>query len=368
MSGNEGDAPASSVTIVRRRSETDDGGHHGGVWKIAYADFMTAMMAFFLVMWLINASDKQTITQIANYFNPLRLTDRQAQRRGVEDPSTSSMKEEGQNRRPDPIQAAHPRPAAPQAAAKGGNEHKRVEAPVPPLRRTDHAWPAGDEDMGPFDQQMGSSWGPLPSVVSGAVHVAPAERAAEARTDAERSAQTAPDLMRRGDASPSSAGDLGTHSKETREREALRLKTEIEASLSEYPAARLPSLEVAATSEGLLVSLTDRLDYGMFAIASAEPRPELVAALQHICRVLAGRAGALIVKGHTDGRPFRSIVYDNWRLSSDRAYATYQVMIRGGLDERRVERIEGHADRSLRVKTDPEAAQNRRIEILLRDP
>ena len=55
---------------------SEEGGHHGGVWKIAYADFMTAMMAFFLVMWLINSTDKKMLTQVATYFNPMRLTDR----------------------------------------------------------------------------------------------------------------------------------------------------------------------------------------------------------------------------------------------------------------------------------------------------
>jgi chemotaxis protein MotB len=46
----------------------------------------------------------------------------------------------------------------------------------------------------------------------------------------------------------------------------------------------------------------------------------------------------------------------------------YYMLVRGGVDETRFERVEGYADRSLRIPTDPEAAQNRRIEILLRRP
>ncbi len=61
----------------------EEGGHHGGVWKIAYADFMTAMMAFFLVMWLINSTDQKVLTQVANYFNPMRLTDSTPHSRGI---------------------------------------------------------------------------------------------------------------------------------------------------------------------------------------------------------------------------------------------------------------------------------------------
>lgn len=46
--------------IIKRRKSVQEGGHHGGAWKVAYADFVTAMMAFFLLMWLLNATtDKQ---------------------------------------------------------------------------------------------------------------------------------------------------------------------------------------------------------------------------------------------------------------------------------------------------------------------
>jgi chemotaxis protein MotB len=51
--GKENEAP---IIIVRKHGRHD--GHHGGAWKVAYADFVTAMMAFFLVMWLVNQSDK----------------------------------------------------------------------------------------------------------------------------------------------------------------------------------------------------------------------------------------------------------------------------------------------------------------------
>lgn len=54
--------------IVIKKSKGHKGGHHGGSWKIAYADFMTAMMAFFLVMWLLSNSSPQQRQQIADYF------------------------------------------------------------------------------------------------------------------------------------------------------------------------------------------------------------------------------------------------------------------------------------------------------------
>lgn len=46
------------------------GGHHGGAWKVAYADFVTAMMAFFLLLWLLNVSTKEELNAISNYFDP----------------------------------------------------------------------------------------------------------------------------------------------------------------------------------------------------------------------------------------------------------------------------------------------------------
>ena len=61
-------APKGSVIIVRKKKGGGHGGHHGGAWKVAYADFVTAMMAFFLVMWLMGV-DEETKAEIAGHFN-----------------------------------------------------------------------------------------------------------------------------------------------------------------------------------------------------------------------------------------------------------------------------------------------------------
>src|SRR5579875_2406568 len=60
-------------SIVLRKEEVIEGGHHGGAWKVAYADFMTAMMAFFLLMWLLNATTEEQRTGLADYFAPTNL-------------------------------------------------------------------------------------------------------------------------------------------------------------------------------------------------------------------------------------------------------------------------------------------------------
>ncbi|MBT9590880.1 MAG: flagellar motor protein MotB [Thiobacillus sp.] len=62
------------ATIVVKRIKKVAGGHHGGAWKIAYADFVTAMMAFFLLMWLLGSTAKGDLAGIAEYFKtPLKV-------------------------------------------------------------------------------------------------------------------------------------------------------------------------------------------------------------------------------------------------------------------------------------------------------
>lgn len=56
--------------IIKRKKVVKGGGHHGGAWKVAYADFVTAMMAFFLLMWLLNATTEKQRKGIADYFSP----------------------------------------------------------------------------------------------------------------------------------------------------------------------------------------------------------------------------------------------------------------------------------------------------------
>jgi chemotaxis protein MotB len=60
----------SAPVIIKRKKIVKGGGHHGGAWKVAYADFVTAMMAFFMLMWLLNATTEQQRVGLADYFSP----------------------------------------------------------------------------------------------------------------------------------------------------------------------------------------------------------------------------------------------------------------------------------------------------------
>ncbi len=66
-----GDAPV----LIKKVKKVSGGGHHGGAWKVAYADFVTAMMAFFLLMWLINTTSPEQKRGIADYFAPASVSE-----------------------------------------------------------------------------------------------------------------------------------------------------------------------------------------------------------------------------------------------------------------------------------------------------
>ena len=66
-----GEAPI----IIKKIKKSSDAAHHGGAWKVAYADFVTAMMAFFLLMWLINTTSPEQKKGIADYFAPASVSE-----------------------------------------------------------------------------------------------------------------------------------------------------------------------------------------------------------------------------------------------------------------------------------------------------
>ena len=63
------DAAKGNIIVIKRKKVVADD-HHGGAWKVAYADFVTAMMAFFLLMWLLSVTDEETREGLADYFSP----------------------------------------------------------------------------------------------------------------------------------------------------------------------------------------------------------------------------------------------------------------------------------------------------------
>ena len=127
-----------------------------------------------------------------------------------------------------------------------------------------------------------------------------------------------------------------------------------------------PQVDISVDSEGILISLTDSAGFAMFTSASPVPQPKTVRLLTEVGKRLRDLKGSIVLRGHTDNRPFKAGASDNWRLSSTRAQMAVYMLVRGGLEEKRVERVEGYADRRPKNTRNPAAPENRRIEILLR--
>jgi chemotaxis protein MotB len=404
-----GEEPRQEIIIVRRNHDHDEG-HHGGVWKIAFADFMTAMMCFFLVMWLINAANEQTKAAVASYFNPVKLIDRNSSKKGLEDlgegPNSAGMALEnqvspnakaGEDGRGDAKEMsrqdvseenrsethsdehlfANPyavlseiaeetglqqnvstrgdggiQTSGPSTGAHGGEAYRDPFAPDFWSQQVSGGETA--EGVKPPDTRVPASDGePPPPNAAAPADAAPLEPLAKAEPKPEDAAKQEENAERE-EAGPSKA----TLEAADAIREKISQSLGSDSKLAE-------GLTVVAGEDGVTISVTDQFDFGMFEVGSAVPRRDLVLAMEKIGKILAGQKGALTIEGHTDARPFRSATYDNWRLSTARAHSAYYMLVRGGLDENRITTVAGHAARKLRDTADPLAASNRRIEILL---
>ena len=417
--------PVDSIIIVRRRHD-DDHGHHGGAWKIAYADFVTAMMAFFLVMWLINAANEKTKAQVASYFNPVKLTDASTSKKGLNEPtkvtSTGEKAEKTEPGQQSEVKSQAP-PEKEQYQAQFTEEQifknpygilaqlaGQASDGAPPghskkgLAIVEIAEPGrkgGEAFRDPFDPFAWKSV-PEPDKKAAAKEAAKEEEAAEkvaketarvpetlpkqpvavvatapAKNPDAKAAPPSPPIAApakaaaaepakpAGDAKPMEA-KKEIKTAETDTKTAIAVRQQLMQKMKQAIPDNKPTLEVKQTKEGVLISLTDSLNFDMFAVGSAEPRPELVVLMEKVAGTLRDYKGKFVIRGHTDSRPFRNADNDNWRLSTARAQMAYYMLVRAGVDENSVERIEGYADRSLKFPDEPESAGNRRIEILLK--
>jgi chemotaxis protein MotB len=418
------------IIIVKRHSAHEEE-HHGGAWKIAFADFMTAMMAFFLVLWIISATDKNTKTLIARYFNPVKVEEPAKAQKGIhgapekganyapedgngapdagtpssdhgegpaekgnENPASPS-KQNQQARPPTPSPLPPPDPAKPYPTMSEqelfsdprASLDKIAGAPPPGPRIDPSATLKGYGEVGPSaDEALRDPFRPLGSdkAVNVVAEDPGAPPAAAAPSDEPASAPPiaaaapaspgpalAPDGTEApgpGSPAPSTASPPAPDPVAARQAAASELLADLKKRLAgESKSMQGPQLDVQATEDGILISLTDRQNFSMFPIGSAEPQPRVLHMMEAIAASLQNLQGAIVVRGHTDARPYRSATYDNWRLSSARAQMAYYMLIRGGLPEKRFERVEGYADHHLRDSSHPLAAENRRIEILLRE-
>ncbi len=108
--------------IIKKIKKGGHGGHHGGAWKVAYADFVTAMMAFFLLMWLINTTSPEQKRGIADYFAPASVSQTTSGSGGIlagTGLSDSGAKTDGSSATPSPAQPEAPSTQTDKAAKSG---------------------------------------------------------------------------------------------------------------------------------------------------------------------------------------------------------------------------------------------------------
>ncbi len=336
MSGTKKAKP----TIVIRKEEVVEGGHHGGAWKVAYADFVTAMMAFFLLMWLLNATTEEQRTGLADYFSP----------NAVISHHTSGF---GQ-----PFGGRTPNLDGALASDRGAVQ--TTPGPTHPIMSPDDG---EDDDAAPSHPRTSG-----PSLLTVAQDGAAAAQAPNVES-AEPTDATRPPAAR---TAPPPARDPATEAeREQREHAAFeRAAEQIREAVRADPALAglAKQLAIDLTPEGLRIQILDEDRQPMFGFGTSALNDRARSLLSKVAPVLLRLSQPIAIDGHTDAAPYRGGDRSNWDLSAERANATRRLLTDAGLPEARIRSVAGHADRDPLLPAEPLAAANRRIAVLvLRD-
>ncbi|MFN5061220.1 MAG: flagellar motor protein MotB [Pseudomonadota bacterium] len=292
------------------------GGHHGGAWKIAYADFTTAMMCFFLCMWLINTASITTRQAIASYFRK------------------PSIFQEGTG----------------QPLLLGGQGI--LDDAVRPLKNKD---PRRINKMVEDEKTFGEMDKNLDKLYQQDGRLEPIK-----------------------DRGPTEVTGLNSDKKKVEESRkeirvrilSERIKGDIERLLNSLPpAARLPgSVEMRQDPDGLSIDIMDTDKFSMFDSGSSRIRPDAEPAFKAVTDIIKKYPNFLEIYGHTDAQPFPSHTggYTNWELSADRANTARRLIQSSGYSSDRIVSITGKAASELRKPDAPLDPSNRRITLKLR--
>ncbi|MCB4823418.1 flagellar motor protein MotB [Roseicella aerolata] len=309
-------------TIVLRREEGGEHGHHGGAWKVAYADFVTAMMAFFLLMWLLNATSDDQRRGLADYFAPSNALGRSATGSG------------------DPFGGSSPNSDGAMVSDAGAIRVEQGRAPV----RLDI------EDEGESDAPPETA------------RPAPPQPPGEA---APQTSDAAPALPAMAEALPDPAlrAELARREARAFEQAAAELRSAVQEDPALGDLAR--QLVIEQVPEGLRIQILDAERQAMFPVGSAAPNERARALLAKVAAVTAKLPNGLAIAGHTDATPFRGGERSNWELSAERANAVRRLLLDAGIAEPRLQSVTGHAERLPLLPDQPMAAANRRVAITL---
>jgi chemotaxis protein MotB len=299
--------PDRPLIIVRKKVKRAHE-HHGGAWKVAYADFVTAMMAFFLVMWLVTAVNKEQRAAIFDYFkNP-------------------SM-EPGRSARPSPGQMGPGGASISPINLGGGLDAPRQRiSPVKDMGATAAISPVrGDQSKN--GAGIGKS------------------------TESQPNPQKASEILK---------------AFEHQQLESLMVELREAVSKSQALQPFKDQLLLDITPEGVRIQIVDAQNRPMFDVGSARLRDYTTAILRELAPYLDSVPNRISLTGHTDIRPYPSSNgYTNWELSADRANAARRALTAGGLPDEKIARVVGLSSSVLFNRADPQSPINRRISIVV---
>jgi chemotaxis protein MotB len=296
-----------AAPIIIKRIKKGGHGHHGGAWKVAYADFVTAMMAFFLLLWLLQATTEEQKIGIADYFAPSSVSRATSGAGGIMGGRT--MTEEGAKPNDNsPIGVMIELPTNPAETETAGEP---VETPV------EQAGPGGDAEGTPEAED------------TSALETLLAQREEEQFAAAEQ---------------------------------ALR------QAIDNVPELRnlVNNLIIDETEEGLRIQLVDEDGESMFSSGSAQMLGHTKKMLALVVDVIKQMPQQISIKGHTDSVPYQNTNgYSNWELSTDRANSARRTLVEDGLKPERISSVAGRADQEHLDADNPNSPRNRRISIIL---
>ncbi|MGO1117335.1 flagellar motor protein MotB [Rhodovibrionaceae bacterium A322] len=306
-------AEPGAPVIIKKIKKGGGHGHHGGAWKVAYADFVTAMMAFFLLLWLLSSTSEEQRQGLADYFTPTTLSN-----------STNSGAGGmlgGQS-------------VASEGAAMSNLATFGVTVTLPSTTDPD------EEQLDPDPDSL--------------------KKRREAGEDTDEEALDPEQLKT----------EALRKEIEARQDEAFsEAMEELRYAISSNPelAALAENVIMDVTAEGLRIQLVDQHGTSMFPSGSADMFGRTTEMIKQVVDAISHLENDISLKGHTDATPFRSADgrYTNWELSTDRAHASRRAMVEAGLDSGRITQVVGKADTEPFVKDDPTSPQNRRISIIL---
>ena len=296
--------------IIIKKIKKVAGGHHGGAWKVAYADFVTAMMAFFLLLWLLSSTTKEQRSGIADYFDPVAVSTSQSGSGGIL--GGMSPTEPG-------VQQSDSMPMATVTTSPGIARESDAEENDKPAEEREQA-----------DQEN------------------PTEKPKDLKQVEDEKLQE----------------EVNRREEQNFEKAKEEIMQQIKA--DDELKGLAANLIIDETPEGLRIQVTDRDGKPMFPLSGAQMLPDMQKILGLITRVVQKMPNKISLRGHTDSTPFKNNGgVDNWDLSTDRANSSRRAMVQSGLDPERLASVVGRADTEHLLPQDPESAQNRRVSIIL---